>query len=245
MIEETETQGEQVQQPTAEVEAAQTPEAQGTEAVTQDAGADVDGEKLLAELQELQKNYEKLRKKISERPGAVTAEDLAEELKDIEGEEDKKLAEKFVEILSRSGVDKKAAKDLLKNMGELYQPEDPKEFYRSEMEKLGKDGGELIGGLRQFRDAMKQQSDWSPEDFEAMDAITQTADGVRLISKVLRSADRMKAGQFSTYAPERESAEDLSNRDRIGMYERAFSLQQTDPEKSRQELNRLARMFEK
>jgi hypothetical protein len=248
IIQETETQEQSAQQPTADGKAAQASEVQVTEAIAEGAGTEeeFDDEKLLTDLRELQKNYEGLRKKLAaaEKSQPVTAEDLAEELEGIEGEEDKKFAGKFVEILARSGVDKKAAKDLLKNMGELYQPEDPKEFFRKEMEKLGKDGKELIGELRQFRDAMKQQSDWAPEDFEAMDAITQTADGVKLMSKVLRSAKQMKAGQFSTYAPERESAEDLSNRDRIGMYERAFSLQQTDPEKARQELNRLARMFE-
>ncbi|MDR2341024.1 MAG: hypothetical protein LBD72_01665 [Puniceicoccales bacterium] len=92
---------------------------------------------------------------------------------------------------------------------------------------------------------MKEQSDWTPKDFSALETITQTADGVRLLSKVLRSADRMKAGQFFTYAPKNESAEDLTNRDRIAMYERAYAMQRTNPEEARQELNRLARMFEK
>jgi hypothetical protein len=245
MIQETENGEGQTPMPGAET--LQEPEVQRAEATAKDTATEADGEKLLADLRALEQNYEKLRKKLAatEKSQPVTAEDLAEELEGIEGEEDKKFAGKFVEILSKSGVDKKAAKDLLKSMGELYQPEDSKEFFRKEMEKLGKDGKELIGELRQFRDAMKQQSDWTPEDFEALEAVTQTADGVRLMSKVLRSANLMKAGQFSTYAPERESAEDLSNRDRVGMYERAYSLQRTDPEKARQELNRLARMFEK
>jgi nicotinic acid mononucleotide adenylyltransferase len=92
---------------------------------------------------------------------------------------------------------------------------------------------------------MKEQSDWTPEDLATLESVTQTADGVRLLSKVLRSADRMKAGQFSTYAPQKESAENLTNRDRIAMCERAYAMPRTNPEEARQELNRLARMFEK
>ncbi|MDR0727741.1 MAG: hypothetical protein LBF26_02500, partial [Puniceicoccales bacterium] len=144
-----------------------------------------------------------------------------------------------------AGVDKRAAKDLLKSMGDLYPPEDPKEFYQKEMEKLGKDGGKLIDELRQFSAAMKEQSDWTPEDLATLEAVTQTADGVRLVSKVLKSAERIKAGQFSAYAPAKEKVEDLSNRDRIAMYERAYAKERTHPEEARQELNRLARLFEK
>jgi hypothetical protein len=65
------------------------------------------------------------------------------------------------------------------------------------------------------------------------------------MSKVLKSAERVKAGQFSAYAPTKEKVDDLSNRDRIAMYERAYAKQRTDPEEARQELNRLAKMFER
>jgi hypothetical protein len=215
----------------------QTAQDMETQADAKDAGAN-GTEKLLAEFRELEKNYEGLRKKLAatEKQRPVTAEDLAEELQGLESEEDKQFAGKFVEMLSKVGVDKKAAKELLHGIGELYKPEDPKEFYQKEMEKLGPKGKELVGELKQFYAAMKEQRDWTPEDFAALEAVTQTADGVRLVSKVLRSADRMKAGQFSTYTAQKESAENLTNRDRIGMYERAYAMQRTNPEEARQEL---------
>jgi hypothetical protein len=213
----------------------------------QGEGGAIDTGRVFNDLRELQKNYDGLRQKLSkaESPKKLTVEDFAEELGELEDDDDKEFAGRFIEMLGMAGVDKKGAKDLLKNLSELHPAEDTKEFARKEIEKLGKQGQETLAEVRRFYDGMKAQRDWAPEDLAVLEEVTQTADGVKLVAKILHSADRLRAGQFSTYVPDKQDPTNLSQRDKIAMYERAYAMRRSKPEEAQQEINRLDKIFEK
>jgi hypothetical protein len=177
-------------------------------------------------------------------PGTASlAEEMAEELKGIDNKEDRAFAEKFIGLLGKNGLTKEKAADLLQGLTELYEPEDPKVFFKKEMEKLGADGKEVLGKVRMFRDAMRDAMEFNAEEIGALEQVTQTAEGVRLVGKILEKARQMDSGKFSSYRHGAAGGEDLSHSDRIRMYEKAYALQRTNPSESQAEIARLDRMF--
>jgi hypothetical protein len=170
---------------------------------------------------------------------------MAEELKAIEDKEDKAFAEKFIGILGKSGLSKEKANEFLAELGGLQQKEDPKDFFRKEMEKLGKDGKEVLGKVRMFRDAMKNTREFNAEEIAALENLTQTADGVRLVGKILDKAKMLDNGKFSSQKPGDAGVENLSHAERIQLYQKAYALKRTNPEASRAEVARLDKMFAK
>jgi hypothetical protein len=172
-------------------------------------------------------------------------EEMKEELAAIGDESDREFAEKFIGLLGRGGLTKEKAGELLSGLGELYQPEDPKKFFQEEMKKLGKDGKEIVGRVRMFRDEMVKTKEFDDSDIAALEQVTQTADGVRLLDKVLEKARAMDGGKFSHARAGDFSADSFSNADRIRLYEKAFAIRRTRPEESEAEVARLDRMFTK
>jgi hypothetical protein len=176
---------------------------------------------------------------------ASLAEEMAEDLKGIENQEDRAFAEKFIGLLGKNGLTKEKAGELLSGLNELYQPEDPKAFFQNEMKKLGRDGKEVLNRVRAFRDTMRDFKEFSGEEIAALEQVTQTADGVRLIDRVLEKARTMDSGKFSHTRAGDFSADNFSNSDRIRLYEKAYALRRTNPEESEAEVARLDRMFTK
>jgi hypothetical protein len=118
-------------------------------------------------------------------------------------------------------------------------------FFQNEMKKLGKDGKEVLNRVRAFRDSMKNSKEFGEEEIAALEQVTQTADGVRLIDRVLEKARTMDSGKFSHARTGEFSSDDFSNADRIKMYEKAFALRRTNPDESEAEIAKLDRMFTK
>jgi hypothetical protein len=83
------------------------------------------------------------------------------------------------------------------------------------------------------------------EEIGTLEQVTQTADGVRLIAKVLEKAKLMDAGKFSNVRPGIAGGEKMNNANLIRLYDAAYALQRTDPEKSRVEIARLDQMLAK
>jgi hypothetical protein len=214
-----------------------------------ESGRDYKGdyERLFAEHEELRKSHDGLRRKLAEPKQVrnVTVEDLAEELGGIEDESDRQFAEKFIGALGKAGLEGKRAKEFLGELGKLYKEEDPKAVYERELEKLGGEKEEVLGPVHRFRDAMKESGDWKEEDFKALERATETADGVRLIAKILRSAHATRAGQFSVQNPGGTPTGESSLQEKIDLYSRAYALQRTDPAAAQAELSRLAKLYEK
>jgi hypothetical protein len=206
------------------------------------ADGSINANGMLADLKQAEERLEGLRGKLSN-PKGVTVEEMADELKAIDDEEDREFAEKFIGLLGKSGLAKEKANELLAGLGELQQKEDPQEFFRKEMEKLGEDGKELLGKVRLFRDTVRNAKEFSDQELATLEEITQTADGVRLVGKILEKAKILDSGKFSSQKPGAAAVEDLSNADRIRMYEKAFALKHTNPAESLAEVARLDRMF--
>jgi hypothetical protein len=208
------------------------------------ADGTMDSGKILADLRQAEERLDGLQRKL-DNPVGVTVEEMAEELEAIEDKEDREFAEKFIGLLGKGGLGKERATELLKGLAEINKPEDQKVFFRKELEKLGKDGKEVLGKVRQFRDTMRDAKEFSAEEVAVLEQVTQTADGVRLVAKILEKARLMDAGKFSNLRPTNTMGEELSNADKIRMYEEAFALKTTNPEKSRAEVARLDKIFAK
>jgi hypothetical protein len=86
---------------------------------------------------------------------------------------------------------------------------------------------------------MRDSKEFGEEEIGTLEQVTQTADGVRLIAKVLEKAKLMDAGKFSNVRTEIAGGESISNAELIRLYEAAYALQRTDPEKSRVEVAKL------
>jgi hypothetical protein len=184
-------------------------------------------------------------KAVPEKTAPTLADEMKEELEAIGDEKDREFAEKFIGLLGKNGLSKEKANELLNGLTELYQPEDPKAFFQNEMKKLGKGGKEVLTRVRAFRDSMRDSKEFGEEEIASLEQITQTADGVRLIDRVLEKARTMDSGKFSHARTGEFSADDFSNADRIKMYEKAFALRRTNPDESEAEIARLDRMFAK
>jgi hypothetical protein len=208
-------------------------------------GDSADREKLLADYEDLQKRYEGLRQKMAKQevPEELKLEDLKDGLGDIEDSKDKEFAEKFIDLLGKAGASKERAEEFLKGLAEIYQAEDPKTIYKNELKKLGKDGEPLLRELRQFRDLVRKSGKWEDGDIQALENATQTADGVRLIAKVLHSADVLKSGDFSAYRTSSNGKTEITNAEKISMYDRAYALRKTNPQDGEAELARLGKLF--
>ncbi|MDR3117588.1 MAG: hypothetical protein LBT98_03390 [Puniceicoccales bacterium] len=208
----------------------------------------LDADKIFSDLKDLQKNYQGLRKKLSDRENAkpVSWEDLRGELKELgelSGEEEKKFAERFVGLLGKIGARKEQAVEFLKELGTLGAEDNPKEFYSKELAKLGNERDALISDLRRFRDAARNSGQWSQEDVAALETATQTADGVRLIHKILHSTNLRSAGKFSPMAPAKGESANVSNEEKITAYEAAIALSRRDPAAGKAEMRRLNRLY--
>jgi hypothetical protein len=208
----------------------------------------LDADKIFSDLKDLQKNYQGLRKKLSDRENAkpVSWEELKGELGELgelSGDEEKKFAEKFVGLLGKIGARKEQAVEFLKELGTLGAEDNPKEFYSKELAKLGQEKDVLIGDLRRFRDTVRDSGQWSKEDVAALETATQTADGVRLIHKVLHSTNLQSAGKFSPRAPAKGESANATLEEKITAYEAAFALRRRDPTAGRAEINRLNKLY--
>jgi hypothetical protein len=101
----------------------------------------------------------------------------------------------------------------------------------------------LIGDLRRFRDTVRDSGLWSKEDVAALETATQTADGVRLIHKVLHSTNLQSAGKFSPRAPAKGESANATLEEKITAYEAAFALRRRDPTAGHAEINRLNKLY--
>jgi hypothetical protein len=221
----------------------------GTDPLTEKyrrADGALDTEKIFSDLQDLQKNCQGLRKKLSESAKEVakpvTLEDLRGELGDLSGEEEKRFAEKFVGLLGKVGAGKDQAVELLRGLGELGN-EDPKEFYGKELAKLGSEGETLLRDLRRFRDTVRDSGSWTKEDVNALEMATQTAEGVRLIHKILHAKDLQSVGKFSPRAPVKGESGNATLQEKIAAYEAAYALEKRDPAAARTEIRRLNKLY--
>jgi hypothetical protein len=223
-----------------------------------DENGELDTTAVMAALRQSEERLEGLRKKLAdkevrtggkepaaEKAAPTLADEMREELEAIGDEEDRAFAEKFLGLLGKGGLTKEKAGELLNGLTELYQPEDPKAFFQNEMKKLGKDGNEVLNRVRAFRDTMRDSKEFSGEEIAALEQVTQTADGVRLIDRVLEKARAMDNGKFSHTRTGDFFADNFSNADRIRLYEKAYALRRTNPEESEAEVARLDRMFTK
>jgi hypothetical protein len=260
-VKDGEMDGAEVEQSVPEEENAQMAERERADALAKYKNEDgtLKLEDILADLKNSEERLEGLRKKLADKekgenkaeptqPTEKTAPTLEEEMKEelaaIGDESERAFAEKFIGLLGRGGLTKEKASELLSGLGELYQPEDPKEFFQNEMKKLGKDGKEMLNRVRSFRDAMRDSKEFGEEKISALEQITQTADGVQLIDKILEKARTMDSGKFSNRRPD-GAGEELGHEDRIRLYEKAFALRRTSPAESEAEVARLDRMFVK
>jgi hypothetical protein len=163
---------------------------------------------VMAALRQSEERLEGLRKKLAdkevqkksqesatEKAAPNLVDEMREELAAIGDEKDRAFAEKFVGLLAKGGLTKEKAGELLNGLTELYQPEDPKAFFQNEMKKLGKDGKEVLNRVRVFRDTMRDSKEFSGQEIAALEQVTQTADGVRLIDRVLEKARTMDGPQ--------------------------------------------------
>jgi hypothetical protein len=212
-----------------------------------DGNGNVLTEKIMEDLRATEERYNSLRRKLSEptREKAVAPEDMADELRALDEGADRAFAENLIQLMGKSGLSKGKAEEFLNGLADIAAPEDAKTSYDREMKKLGEDGKAALAKVKSFHDTMRDSREFSQEETNALLQTTQTADGVRLIAKILEKAQTMNSGKFSNYRQEAESPGNMSQNEKINMYARAYAMERTDREGARAEIARLDKMFSK
>jgi hypothetical protein len=208
---------------------------------------------LLKELKEMEARVAGLRRKMTPEPRApepppmenfFSADDpeLKTVLTNLGGEGDSASA--VLKAMANAKMPKDAALRFLESLDKsLPQPKDAETIRREELAKLGDGADEIIRPLRAFRKTIAGAG-WGKEDLEAFDRQTSTAEGVMVLSKVLQNASRLRSGEFSSRPGPRANADQPPQHEKVAAYAKAYAAMRTDPAAARDELKRLASLWE-